>query len=77
MLGSGDIFLYAWDVSIAERIIQWKEDWIGCLGENARVQMPAYEVIMSDITVTDTQMENQAGMISRFWEENDYLPLRF
>ena len=21
-------------------------------------------------------MENQAGMISRFWKENDYLPLR-
>jgi hypothetical protein len=76
MLGSGDIFLYAWDVSTAESIIQWKADWIGCLGENARVQMPAYGVILSDITVTDTQMENQAGMISRFWEENDYLPLR-
>jgi hypothetical protein len=76
MLGSGDIFLYAWDVSTAESIIQWKADWIRCLGEKARVQMPAYGVILSDITVTDTQMENQAGMISRFWEENDYLPLR-
>jgi hypothetical protein len=54
ILGSGDIFLYAWDVSTAESLIHWKADWIGCLGENAKVQMPVYRVIVSDITVTDT-----------------------
>jgi hypothetical protein len=76
MLGSGDIFLYTRDVSTAKSVVHWKADWIGCLGENARVQMPVYRVILSDITVTDTQMENQAWIISRFWEENNYLPLQ-
>ena len=76
MLGSGDIFLYTWDASTAESITQWKADWIGCLGEDTRVQMPAYGVILSNISITDTQMENQARIISQFWEENNYLPLR-
>ena len=66
MLGSGDIFLYTWDVSTAKSIIQWKADWIRCLGKNARVQILAYRVILSNITITDTQMENQAKMISQF-----------
>jgi hypothetical protein len=74
MLGSGDIFLYAWDARTAESLILWKADWIGCLGQNARVQMPTYGVIVSDVTITDTQMDNQDSMIGRFWEENDYLP---
>ena len=52
--------MYARDVSTAESIAHWKADWIGCLGENARVQMLTYGVILSNTTVTDTQMENQA-----------------
>jgi hypothetical protein len=37
MLESGDIFLYAWDGNTAKTLVLWKADWIGCLGENARV----------------------------------------
>ena len=36
--------------------------------------MLVYRVIVSDITVTDTQMDNQALMIAQFQEENEYLP---
>jgi hypothetical protein len=76
MLGSGDVFLYAWDVRTAESLVHWKADWIGCLGEEARIQLPSYGVIISDVTIADTQMQNQAAMIERFWTENAYLPTR-
>jgi hypothetical protein len=76
MLGSGDIFLYARDVRTAESLIHRKSEWIRCLGPEVRVQLPTYGVIVSDVPVEDTMMENQKGMITRFWQENDYLPLQ-
>ena len=68
--------VYAWDTKTAERLILRKADWIGCLGQNVRVLMPIYGVIISDIKVTDTQMANQDGVITRFWEENSNVPQR-
>lgn len=76
MLGSGDIFLYARDVRTKESLVHWKGDWIGSLGADARVQLPTYGVIMSDIPIEDTIMDDQNEMVSRFWRENDYLPLQ-
>lgn len=74
MLQNGDVFLYAWDVRTAETLIHWKEDWIRCLGKDARVQLPTYGMVVSDIPA-DANMDNQGAMKEQFWRENDYLPV--
>src|ERR1700712_604739 len=69
---NGDMLLYAAEPQLAERVKHAHGQWEKAFGDEARVQFPMYEIVISSVP-TNTNLSQQEQVIKEIQTENSHI----